>query len=49
MHFISDFNLSPIPQDQSTVAHFSTKGGYDSRKERIDEISKLDWKILTLK
>jgi hypothetical protein len=49
MQFANDFNLSSLLQDQSTVAHVSTKGVYDSRKDRNEFMSKLDWKILTLK
>jgi hypothetical protein len=42
----SELNLSPTLQDQSTVAHVSTRGAYDSKYELA---SKFDWKILTLK
>jgi len=42
------FNFSPMFQDKSTV-YASTKGVYDSRKSKNEEMDKYEWKILTLR
>lgn len=50
MQLNTDLHFPSTPlQDRITTTHTSTKGVYDSRKDRKEEVNKLDWKILTLK
>lgn len=50
MQLNTDLHFPPAPlQDRITTTHASTRGVYDSRKEKNEEMNKLDWKILTLK
>lgn len=49
MHIDPELHFPPSPPDRITTTHASTKGVYDSRKDKHEEVSRLDWKILTLR